>query len=76
MTGRTRARAFAWSWLVAVRLFPVAPDMWRSRPLPKFMVGPNAINGRQRRLSMIVGELRWSPVPKAEGSPLRNMLEN
>ena len=26
-------------------------DMWRSRPLPKFMVGPNAINGRQRRVS-------------------------
>jgi len=23
----------------------------RSRPLPKFMVGPNAINGRQRRVS-------------------------
>jgi hypothetical protein len=25
-------------------------EEWGSRPLPKFMVGPNAINGRQRRL--------------------------
>ena len=24
---------------------------WRSRPLPKFIVGPNAINGRQRRFA-------------------------
>src|SRR5207302_1959339 len=28
---------------------------WRSRPLPKFMVGPNAINGRQRRLNKAAG---------------------
>jgi hypothetical protein len=30
---------------------PQLPRKWGSRPLPKFMVGPNAINGRQRRLS-------------------------
>src|SRR5438445_9248637 len=27
----------------------VVDKKWGSRPLPKFMVGPNAINGRQRR---------------------------
>ena len=27
---------------------------WRSRPLPKFMVGPNAINGRQRRFPGVI----------------------
>src|SRR5258708_12365884 len=29
---------------------------WRSRPLPKFMVGPNAINGRQRRFTAVTGK--------------------
>ena len=27
--------------------------MWRSRPLPKFMVGANAINGRQPRFTTV-----------------------
>src|SRR5437870_3860603 len=29
----------------------IVDDMWGSRPLPKFMVRPHAINGRQHRVS-------------------------
>jgi hypothetical protein len=32
-------------------LCPPVDVRWRSRPLPKFMVGPNAINGRQAGIS-------------------------
>ena len=42
--------------------------MWGSRPLPELMVGPHAINGRQRRVSpTILGDGRYDVCGYASG---------
>jgi hypothetical protein len=48
------------------------PGKWASRPLPTFMVGPNAINGRPRRLSASSFQNRQPNLRTTEASNLRS----